>query len=783
MLVEIWTHPSGDRPRHPCNICNDLRNLFWAAGTGPRPPIHKNCDCELRVEEWEIGADPFDWTLLGALALRHLISILSDYSYQDEPFPDWVPDWLRSLAREHAEERRAKQQEDGVEEQRVRLAGTGQRTGPGEFEILAITAGEGNGWNFSEQVLVDSLSLWNGADCFVDHGGWWGGRSVRDLGGVCYDPEWDAAAMGVRVKLRACGPSGALVDAVGREMIDESDHKPDVGFSADVMFTATGSDVVQILRVYSLDLVYDPARGGAFVRALNSVAGNRRGEGTMDGKQTVPANGAPVPAPAAGTQSALAEQLNRDAEAVRTLLAVQEERDRMAIEADAARAVRAQMCVYLLESGLGAARLPAPAAERVRKQFTGKVFEPQELTEAIDDARKLVSELVGGAVVSGPGAVRAMFSSEDQLQAAVDDLLEAPRDKNMVGAKVHRLSGIRELYHMLTGDYDYHGGYYAERVRLATTNDFTGLVKNALNKIVVNQWNDLGRAGYRWWESIVAQEDFTSLQSITGTLVGTVGTLPSVAEQGEYTELVVGDSPETATFTKYGGYIPLTLELIDRDETRKLKAYPKELAKAGIRRLSSLVAAIFTDNSAVGPTLADTGALFNATAVTTVGGHANLLTTALAAAEWEVVSRAVYNQPLLIKQATGYYGTGPKMALDPKYLLVPRALRLTGMRILYPSWDGADNKHYENMQQGNMGDVITVPEWTDATDWAAACDPALSPAIFVGYRFGRQPEVFIAGDSQSPAVFMNDEHRLKVRFFLAVWVNDFRPLHKSNVAG
>ena len=44
------------------------------------------------------------------------------------------------------------------------------------------------------------------------------------------------------------------------------------------------------------------------------------------------------------------------------------------------------------------------------------------------------------------------------------------------------------------------------------------------------------------------------------------------------------------------------------------------------------------------------------------------------------------------------------------------------------------------------------------------------------------PEIFIAGDELSPAVFTNDEHRLKVRHFLAVWVNDFRPLHKSNVA-
>ena len=78
-----------------------------------------------------------------------------------------------------------------------------------------------------------------------------------------------------------------------------------------------------------------------------------------------------------------------------------------------------------------------------------------------------------------------------------------------------------------------------------------------------------------------------TLNQITGTLVGTVGTFPSISEGAEYTELAVGDSPETADFTKYGGYVPLTLESIDRDNTRKLRQYPKELAKAGIRRISA----------------------------------------------------------------------------------------------------------------------------------------------------------------------------------------------------
>jgi hypothetical protein len=81
-----------------------------------------------------------------------------------------------------------------------------------------------------------------------------------------------------------------------------------------------------------------------------------------------------------------------------------------------------------------------------------------------------------------------------------------------------------------------------------------------------------------------------------------------------------------------------------------------------------------------------------------------------------------------------------------------------------------------------MVEPITVPEWTDATDWAAVADPMVAPAIYVGERFGLMPEIFIAGDERSPAVFSNDEHRIKVRHFVAVWVNDFRSLHKSNVA-
>ena len=473
-------------------------------------------------------------------------------------------------------------------------------------------------------------------------------------------------------------------------------------------------------------------------------------------------------------------RLEQNRETIAALLGEAERQKALDSALTASNATLAATCGYLLSAALSASKLPEITQGRLRKTFEGKVFGASELQTAIDEARAEVSALTGSLAVQGPGRVSGMYDSADKMQAAFDDLLGAKREPGAETLNVPRLSGIREAYLMLTGDRDFHGGYYPMQTQLATTADFSGLVKNALNKMIVSDWAQMGAAGYDWWRNIVKVEHFETLNDITGTLIGTVGSLSTVLEGAEYTELAIGDSPETASFIKKGGYIPLTLELIDRDETRKLRAYPSELARAALRELSATIAAIFTQASGTGPTMADTGVLFNSTAVTTAGGHANLLTTALSVAQWDVVAAAMYNQPMLNKQATGYYGVGKKMALEPKFCLVPRALRLTAMDCFMNGWITTDNKHTENMLKG-MVQPLVVPEWTDANDWAAVADPNMAPSIIVGERFGLVPEVFVAGRDNDPAVFMNDETRIKVRHFTAVLVGDFRPLHKENV--
>ena len=628
-----------------------------------------------------------------------------------------------------------------MQEQRARFQLQAHPEPGGSFEIIAMTSGEGNGWQFSPAVLQGSLPLWDGAACFIDHA--LGPRSLRDLAGLCTRPRWDESCQGIRLTLQPAGPSGPLLAALGREMLSAG-ARPQVGFSADVVFSARRQVVQTILRVLSVDLVFNPARGGAFLRETHSV----KGEITMEEQNVQLSNAgeSPVVEPAEAAQSAPAP--------------------------DAAGAVQSALCGHLLEAALREARLPAPAAEMVRRQFNGRTFSPSELEHAIQSQRRLVGELTGGQQVAGlrgGSRVQDVFDSGDQVRAALHDLLGAPRPDGLEHARPARLSGIRELYTLLTGDTGFSGGFYADRAQLATSGDLPHLLRNALNKLVLVQWEELGRAGYRWWEPVVSVEHFNSLHEITGVLVGEVATLPAVEEGAPYAELAVADSAETGAWGKYGGYVALTLEMFERDETHKLRQYPRKLAAAALRRISALVGSVFTSGGGSGPLMSDGLPVFHAE-------HGNLGSAAFDATSWEAACQAIYNQRMV---EAG--GSGPRLALDAKYCLVPRAQRLAAMQVLYPSFAHEANIFSENMQRGEMGDVITCPEFTNPNDWAAAADPRLAPGIIVGERFGLLPEIIIADSETGGALFASDEIRMKVRHWVSVFVADYRPLYRSLV--
>ncbi len=653
------------------------------------------------------------------------------------------------------------------------------------YKVLVIHAGTvrpvtGGVYTFSEDVLKPAVKHWEGVHCFADHTDPLSGESVHDLAGVFSNPIWDETRKGIVADLRPTGPAAELVHLFAAEMMSDHPVHPDMGFSPVIIFTAQGEDVTSIIRCRSTDLVMTPA----FMQA-NFLAYFQRSQ-TMKKKYlhngvvaeyeegTQPANAVLYTDESAATLSAM-----RDLTGASTEIQAQ---------LQASRDMHLAQCGELLEASLNAnLTLNDDAKKIIRGRFSGRTFKPQELKDEITSFEAAFAKSTASASVTGPAQITGMFSSEDQLQAAIDDLLDAPRNAGAESARVHRFTGIREAYLMLTNDYNFVGHIDPRLAQFqGTTATFPNLVANALNKSIAKHWAQYGKAGYNWWEKIVTIEPFETLHDIKWLRLGTIASLPSVAEGAEYPELKLGDNGEESVFTKYGGYLSFTLEAMDKDDTRKLRAAPRELAMAALRNISEQVAAIFTVNSGAGPTLEDTGALFNATAVTTAGGHANLLTTALGTdyTAFNAIARAMYDQPMLVANESGYYGTGKKQAIDPKYIMVPRALRDQAIALFGPRWAQSVEAIPSSGGPSWMGEieVVTVPEWTDANDYAVAIDPALVPGVMIGTRYGIMPQIIIAGDQRDPAMFMNDESRLKVRHFLATGIGNWSALHKSNVA-
>ena len=329
------------------------------------------------------------------------------------------------------------------------------------------------------------------------------------------------------------------------------------------------------------------------------------------------------------------------------------------------------------------------------------------------------------------------------------------------GTALSRVRGIKDLYLFVTGDDEMRGVFQPEHAQFAnaTTSTLNDLVKNALNKYLQQYFQDQ----YLWWEQIAEIVDFGTLQDPTWITMGGFGDLPTVAEGAAYTRTDdhrhrgnVGLAQEGRLHRHHAGSDRQGRHRRRGADSAQTGAIGLSHAVGGGRQRSS------PNRRASGRRCSDGVALFHAT-------HANLATTALTAANWEAAIQAMYKQTEL--------ASGRRLGIRPERLLVPMELEATASQIV--GSDVMDNNLQRNVRKGSA-QVVTCPEFTDTNDWAALADPMKNPAIGVGFRFGRVPEVF--SDPGGQRMFTNDQMDLKARYFFTVGVIDYRAIRKHNVA-
>ncbi|HOG47374.1 MAG TPA: Mu-like prophage major head subunit gpT family protein [Anaerolineae bacterium] len=636
-----------------------------------------------------------------------------------------------------------------------------------EFEVVCIRPGPANGLQYPPAVLAASTPLWDGVTSFADHADALdrtraGGRSVRDVCGVIAQPTWDETR-GITATLRLTGRAGEELSPLLSGLVHDRDAGlpvPNVGLSADLLITHSQNVVVQIDRVLSVDVVFNPAAGGRLERVLQATPPQTTS--VPAGQISDPAPNEPAPIQTPEGEANMPPEPNEH----QTPTPAQNS----TTDLDEIRAARREMVAAYARTALATSGLPLPMQQAVQARLTERPdstvadvlheVEAERTVWAALQEEHTVQHLGAGAAVSG------MTSELDRLQLACNRLLGVPGAAAAAG-DAPRLSGIRELYLLLTGDYEMRGVFVPERVSLAnlTTSSLSSVVKNALNKVLVASFE----ARPQWWQPIVVEEDFPTLNSVTWITLGGFPDLSDVAEGGDYTELAnLTDTEEVSAWKKKGGYIGLTLEMIDRDNVAAVRQIPRKLGLSAWRTLSAGIADLFTANSGVGPYWPSSqivNRLF-------CPAYGNLGSTALSAASWDATVQAMYTQTEA--------GSGKRLGVRPKWLLVPIELEKTALTILTSAGEPGTGNNDANVRAGTFG-VITVPEFTDTNDWAAAADPADLPGICLGYRFGRAPELFVADDPVTGSMFTNDEMRLKVRFLYTIGVAEPKALYKHNV--
>jgi hypothetical protein len=447
-----------------------------------------------------------------------------------------------------------------------------------------------------------------------------------------------------------------------------------------------------------------------------------------------------------------------------------------AAQAEAAQPWLRAMATAATTAIIRHAGLPRVVEERL---LLGDYQTPEEVDAAIERARAELALLNEAGVVQLPGRPPREWSVHDPLDEAgrhVAFFFGAPG----AAAPPPNLRRFDHLYVALTGDDEFRGLFHSERVAFsgATTATLANLAVDAMNKVIVEQFRVLDH--WRWYERVVSVEpNDGTLQAMKWITLGGLSNLPTVAEGASYTELDVDDVKESAAFVKKGGYVGITREMIRNSDIMRLQAIPRALAAAALRTRSAAVSAIFTDNSGVGPTLAqDSTALFHA-------NHSNVATTALGtdATAWRA-ARAECFQHTEVQ-------SGKVLGIYPRYLLVPAELYDTALAILGYG-EGMPTAYAPEAQGRGFADPraipLVVPDWTDATDWAYIVDPLVYPVIQMSYsqspggRVHPAPELFTVISETAGLMFTNDVLPIKVRDEFAVGVNGPRGIGKRNVA-
>ena len=295
------------------------------------------------------------------------------------------------------------------------------------------------------------------------------------------------------------------------------------------------------------------------------------------------------------------------------------------------------------------------------------------------------------------------------------------------------------------------------------TSDFSTLFANVANKRLRSAYDENAGTYALWARRAPNAPDFKNMSVVQ--LAGAPDLLQT-NEAGEFKYGAMTDGGETYAMLTYGRIVSLTRQAIVNDDLRAFERMVSAFGFAARRLENRTVYSQLTANA----NLADGGALFNATAVTTAGGHANLLTSSALAIATLTAGRTA------MRRQTGLQSE--ELNLAPAYLIVPATLEQTAYNLTSANYVPATKAEINEFRAGGRTAVTPIVEpvldGNSTSAWYLAAENAQVDTVEYCYLDGAEGPVI-----ESEIGFETDGVSYKCRLDFAAKAVDYRGLIKA----
>ena len=431
----------------------------------------------------------------------------------------------------------------------------------------------------------------------------------------------------------------------------------------------------------------------------------------------------------------------------------------------------------LCDDGVDLNTARAKVLERMATKPVGQTTERVTITESSDD--KLFAAARDGLIMRTLRAAgsrqtieRPAAGHEDFRNMKLSRMAEMYAER--LGCDVRRM-GQKDIALVAMGHPGTANRFRIQRDAYHTTGSFSNLLLDAANKTLLAGYEEAPFTWNMWARDAGTTADFKNINRIRFSEMGTPEMVP---EGKEYKDAGMSDTKETYKINKYGNMFTVTWETVVNDDLDAISRIPAMQGAACRRLQNQAVYGVLTANAA----MADTGTLFNATAQTTAGGHANYASGAGAP------SVTTLNTAYISMMTKKGLRSDVILNIQPAFLIVPAAISATALQLLGsiadPSVGGsaAGNSNTKNIY-GPNGDrplkVIVEPllDANSSTAWYLAANSSQVDTVEITFLEGEQSPVL-----ENEWDFDKDVYKYKVRQTFGVAPIDFRGLYKHNGA-